>query len=161
MIEEVEKIDLDEIDRRILEILQISGRDSASSIAEAVNLSVPAASERIKKLQDLDVIRGYEAVINAKKVGLDVSALVTVITESSSNYEKVIDCVNNTPEIVECYATTGGGSHILLTQTTNTETLEKLLRKIQGWPGIIRTETQIILSSNKRKQPLRIPLKGE
>ena len=39
--------------------------------------------------------------------------------------------------------------------------LEKLLRIIQGWPGVIRTETQIILSSNKRKQPLRIPLKGE
>ena len=108
MIEEVAKIDLDEIDRRILEILQINGRDSASSIAEAVNLSVPAASDRIKKLQDLDIIRGFEAIINVKKIGLDVAALVTVISESSSNFEKVIDCVNGTPEIVECYATTGG-----------------------------------------------------
>ena len=52
-------------------------------------------------------------------------------------------------EIVECFATTGRGSHMLVIQTKNTQSLEKLLRKIQSWPNVIRTETQIILSTNK------------
>jgi Lrp/AsnC family leucine-responsive transcriptional regulator len=52
-------------------------------------------------------------------------------------------------EVVKCFATTGTGSHVLLIRTQNTNTLEKFLRKIQQWPGIIRTETQLILSSSK------------
>ena len=51
--------------------------------------------------------------------------------------------------IVECFATTGRGSHILMVETRNTDSLEKLLRTIQSWPNVIRTETQIILSNNK------------
>ena len=52
-------------------------------------------------------------------------------------------------EVVKCFATTGTGSHVLLIRTKDTNTLEKFLRKVQQWPGIIRTETQLILSSNK------------
>ena len=52
-------------------------------------------------------------------------------------------------EIVECFATTGRGSHMLVILTKNTQSLEKLLRTIQSWPNVIRTETQIILSTNK------------
>jgi len=52
-------------------------------------------------------------------------------------------------EIVQCFSTTGNGSHTLLVNTKNSNSLEELLRKIQSWPGVIRTETQIILSSYK------------
>ena len=72
-----------------------------------------------------------------------------MISESSSNYEKIIKFANQSDEIIECYATTGRGSHILIIQTENTQSLEKLLRLIQSWPNVIRTETQIILSNNK------------
>ena len=62
-----------------------------------------------------------------------------------------------TPEIVQCFSTTGNGSHTLLVNTKNSYTLEELLRKIQSWPGVIRTETQIILSSYKNG--IKIPIK--
>ena len=75
--------------------------------------------------------------------------LITIVSESSADYEQVIEYANQTDEIVECFATTGRGSHILMIQTQNTDSLEKLLRKIQSWPNVIRTETQIILSENK------------
>jgi len=52
-------------------------------------------------------------------------------------------------DIDKCFTTTGNGSHVLLVNTKNTESLEKLLRNIQQWPGVSRTETQIILSSYK------------
>ena len=110
---------------------------------------MPATSDRIKKLEDLDIIKGYKAIINAQKIGLDLSALITIVSESSSNYEQIVKHANQMNEIVECFATTGRGSHILIIQTQNTQSLEKLLRKIQSWPNVIRTETQIILSENK------------
>ena len=140
---------LDEIDKKIINILKINARESASSIAESINLSIPATSDRIKKLEDLKIIKGYYAEIDSRKIGLNLSALITIISESSSNYGKIIKFANQSDEIVECYATTGRGSHILIIETENTESLEKLLRKIQSWPNVIRTETQIILSNNK------------
>jgi len=140
---------LDEIDRKIISILKSNARESASNIAEAINLSVPATSDRIKKLEDSKIIKGYYAEIDSRKIGLNLSALITVISESSSNYEKIIKFANQSDEIIECYATTGRGSHILIIQTENTQSLEKLLRLIQSWPNVIRTETQIILSNNK------------
>tara|TARA_A100001011_G_C14322705_1_gene851723 strand:- start:29000 stop:29464 length:465 start_codon:yes stop_codon:yes gene_type:complete len=142
-------INLDKIDQKIISILKVNARESVSNISESVNLSIPATSDRIKKLEDFKIIKGYYADIDSRKIGLNLSALITVISESSSNYEKIIKFANQSNEIVECYATTGRGSHILIIETENTESLEKLLRKIQTWPNVIRTETQIILSNNK------------
>ena len=149
MSENYNSISLDDTDNKIISLLKSNARNSVSKISKIINLSVPATSDRIKKLEDLDIIKGYKAVINSRKIGLDLSALFTVVSESSSNYEKIIDFVNETDEIVECFATTGRGSHILMVETRNTDSLEKLLRKIQSWPNVIRTETQIILSNNK------------
>ena len=61
--------------------------------------------------------------------------------------------------MISCYTTTGSGSHILLVETENTASLEKLLRDIQSWPGVKRTETQLILSSYKTKNRLMTPNK--
>ena len=112
-------------------------------------MSTPAVIDRINKLQEADIIQGYKALINYSKLGMDISALITSISESSEHYYKVIKLANNTDEVIKCFATTGTGSHVFLIRTKDTNTLEKFLRKIQQWPGIIRTETQLILSSNK------------
>ena len=145
---------LDQIDKKILMELQIDGRATASNIAEKIDLSVAAAADRIKKLQELGVIKGFRAVLDTNILGLDVSALITIVSDSSKYYEKVIIEANNTPEVVRCFSTTGDGSHVLLIQTKNTKSLEILLRKVQSWPGVIRTNTQLILSSYKDLTPI-------
>ena len=145
---------LDEIDKKILMELQVDGRATASHISERVQLSVPAAAERIKKLQESGVIKGFRAVLDSDILGLDVSALISIVSDSSKFYEKVINQANKTPEVVRCFSTTGDGSHVLLIQTKNTKSLEALLRKIQSWPGVIRTNTQLILSSYKDLTPI-------
>ena len=150
-------IKLDQIDRDILNILQMEGRSSASHIADEINMSIPAVTDRIKKLQDSGVIMGFTTLLNHRKVGLDVSAFITVISESSSHYSDVVRQANKTPEIVQCFTTTGNGSHVLLAITKNSTSLEKLLRIIQNWPGVMRTETQMILSSYKNINALKIP----
>ena len=140
---------IDDKDKQIIDILASSGREPATSISEKVGLSVPSVTERIKKLQDNNIVDGFKAVVNYKNLGLDVSALITIISESSSNYEAFRNETNNNKEIVKCFSTTGNGSHVLLIRTKNTDSLEKLLSKIQQWPGVKRTETQLILSTYK------------
>ena len=149
-------IKLDAIDRDILNILQINARSSASYIAEEIKMSVPAVTDRIKKLQECGIIMGFTTVLDHRKMGLDVSAFITIISESSSHYSDIVREANTTSEIVKCFTTTGNGSHVLLAITNNTQSLEKLLRLIQGWPGVMRTETQMVLSSYKNINKLQI-----
>ena len=150
-------IKLDQVDRDILNMLQLEGRSSASYIAEKVGMSIPAVTDRIKKLNDSGVIMGFTTLLDHRKVGLDVSAFITLISESSGHYGDVVRKANKTPEIIQCFTTTGNGSHVLLAITKNTKSLEKLLRIVQGWPGVMRTETQMILSSYKNINPLQLP----
>ncbi len=140
---------LDDKDRKIIDLLVSSGREPATSISEKVGLSVPSVTERIKKLQDNGIISGFKAIINYENLGYDVSALITIISESSSEYDGFRGETENNPEIIKCFSTTGNGSHVLYVRTENTNSLEKLLSKIQQWPGVKRTETQLILSTYK------------
>ena len=140
---------LDDIDKKILYELQNSGRESASNIAEKINVSVPTITERIRKLQELGVITGFQAVVDPSAIGLDVMAIITIISGSSQHYKDVTIAADDTPEIIQCFSTTGSGSHTLLVATKNSNRLEELLRKIQSWPGVNRTETQLVLSSYK------------
>ena len=140
---------IDDKDKQIIELLVSSGREAASSISEKIGLSVPSVTERIKKLQDNDIITGFKAIVNYNNLGMDVSAFITIISESSGQYVKFRDKMNDNEEIVKCYSTTGNGSHVLFVRTKNTNSLERLLSEIQTWPGVKRTETQLILSTYK------------
>ena len=138
---------IDDLDRKILEFLQNDGRMAASHIADELDISIPTVTDRIKKLSESGVIQGFHATLNPKLLGLDVSAIITIISESSEHYKEVIQTARNTPEVVQCFSTTGKGSHTLIIVAKNSQALEELLRKIQSWPGVSRTETQVILSS--------------
>ena len=146
------KIDL--VDKKILDILQQDGRVSASNIANELDISIPTVTDRIKKLQDSGVIKGIYAVLDPKSLGLDVAAIITIISESSVNYKKVTQAAEKTPEVLQCLSTTGKGSHMLFVVTHSSSTLEVLLREIQGWPGVTRTETQIVLSDYQMIQKI-------
>mgnify|MGYP002700805301 CR=1 FL=1 len=134
---------LDSIDRKILADLQKSGRESASHIAENVDVSVPTVAERIRKLQEAGIIKRFQAVVDPKSVGLDMAAIITVMSDSSQYYKEVTAAAHETPEVVQCFSTTGNGSHTLLINTKNSKTLEDLLRKVQGWPGVIRQKHKL------------------
>ena len=145
---------IDKIDKKILDILQQDGRSSASNIANEIDISIPTVTDRIKKLKDSGIIKGIHAVLDPKPLGLDVAAIITLISESSLHYKEVTKAAEKTPEVLQCLATTGKGSHMLFVVTHNSSTLEELLRKIQSWSGVIRTETQIILSDYQMIQKI-------
>ncbi|MFQ5651786.1 MAG: Lrp/AsnC family transcriptional regulator [bacterium] len=148
---------LDDIDIKILSMLQEGGRTKRNEIAENVKLSIPSVSERLRKLEEFGIIRSYNAVIEPAKVGLQVMAFIFLTVESSKYYPGIIKNAQANDEILECHAITGEGSHLLKVHTETTATLEKLLSRIQAWPGVKNTHTDIVLSSGKETTVL--PLK--
>ena len=147
---------LDDLDIKVLKKLQENGRTKRNELAEAVNLSIPSLSERLKKLEENKVIEGYYTKLNRHVFGFDIMAFIVVIMDSSKNYEKLTDHVKKTPEILECFSMLGEGSHIMKALAKNTEELEKLLGKIQSWPGVARTVTSFVLSTIKETTSLNI-----
>jgi len=147
---------MDEKDKLILSLLQKDGRMTASEMAEKVDLSVPAVTERIRKLTEGSVLKEFRAVVDAKKVGYDVTAYILLDMSSSDSYGNMVDHAQDNDEVLECHSITGEGSHILKVRTHDTSSLESLLRNIQSWPGVIRTHTMIVMSTFKEATCLKL-----
>lgn len=147
---------LDEIDIKILKHLQRDGRSQRNKLAEIVHLSVPSVSERMRKLEERDLIKGYYAVLDSKRFNFDITAFVFVEVDGSDNYKKFVDNINEEPEVLECHSITGDGSHVLKIRTENTDSLEKLLSRLQSWDGVHKTRSNVVLSSFKETQELPI-----
>lgn len=147
---------IDEIDAQILDILQERGRTSLSDIADRVGLSVPSVSDRVHKLEDRDVITGYHAKIDAKRIHRDITAFIRLHAEGSENYEEIVREASSVDDVLEIHSITGEGSHIMKVRTQNTTTLERLLSKIQNWPGVHGTSTSIVLSTFKETSSLPV-----
>ncbi|ACF12515.1 transcriptional regulator, AsnC family [Chloroherpeton thalassium ATCC 35110] len=140
---------IDKIDLKLLDLLNEQGRIRRNELAEAVGLSIPSVSERLEKLEKRGVITGYTVLIDEKKLGFDITSYIRVRMESSKHYPALSKHVQKEDEILECYTVTGEGSHLLKVKTQNTSSLEKLLARIQSWPGVIGTETSFVLSTLK------------
>ncbi len=151
-------MNFDNIDLKILDILQKNGRTRRSELAESVGLSIPSVSERLRKLEEQGVIRGYYAHLDPAKLGKDITAFVLVTVDSSRHYQAFLEHANATEEVLEVHAVTGEGTHLLKIRTENTRSLEKLLSKIQAWAGVIHTTTSMVLSSPKESYRLKLTL---
>jgi Lrp/AsnC family transcriptional regulator, leucine-responsive regulatory protein len=139
---------LDEIDVGILSILQENCRVSLAKIGEQVGLSAPSIVERVKKLEDSGLIRGYHALLDARKLGLDVTAFIGVYI----NHPKLIGVIENMLEtidgVLECHHVTGEYTLLLKVKTRNTSTLEELISRIRSIEGVEKTETMVVLSTH-------------
>ena len=147
---------IDEIDAKILRLLQAQGRMKRNAIAEEVGLSVPSVSERMRKLEERGVITGYHAVVDAKRLQVDITAFIRVTVDSSDAYPDFVKRAMKLDEVLEVHSITGEGSHMLKVRTRNTTTLEALLSRIQGWPKVRGTSTSIVLSTFKETRELPV-----
>ncbi len=134
---------MDNTDILILKILQENGRISMKELGEKVNLTSPAVTERVKKLEEKDIILGYKAIINPEKLGLIVETYTSVALHPSKiNKFKLL--VQNEPAIMECHRITGSDSMTIRTLAKDRIELEMLLEKIQK---LGTTKSSIILST--------------
>ena len=147
---------IDEIDAKILRLLQEKGRMKRNRIAEEVGLSVPSVSERMRKLEERGIITGYHAIVDAKRMHIDITAFIRVMVENSDDYPQFVQKASELNEVLEVHSVTGDGSHILKVRTKNTTTLEQLLANLQSWPSVHGTSTSIVLSTYKETRTLEM-----
>ena len=134
---------MDQTDLKIISILQHNGRITMKELANEVSLSPPAAAERVKKLEDADIIKYYRAVINNERIGKPISVLINASIKPE-NQKDFIKFAENSEEIEKCYYVTGPHTMIIKAHLREMAHLEELVREIQSFGD---TETHIIMSS--------------
>lgn len=139
---------INDVDRKLCQALQVNGRAHFNELAEIVGLSVPAVSERVRKLEERGIIKGYFAKLSPEAFELYIASYIWVTVEGSNHYAGFLQNCADEHEILECHAVTGDASHMLKIRTFTPATLEKLLGRIQSWPGVKKTLTNIILSTH-------------
>jgi len=147
---------IDQTDLKILYILQRNGRARLADIADEVELSAPAVMERVKKLELSGVIKGYQALVDAKKVGKDITAFIGVSIGHQRDIDGFAIQMLQYPDVLECHHVTGDESFILKVKSANTASLEKLLGEIRSLEGVTRTVTSVVLSTTKEKQAIEL-----
>ncbi len=142
-------MEIDEIDKQILSILMENAKTPFTSIAEKIHVSGGTVHVRMKKLEDLGIVKGYNLTIDYKRLGYDVSAFLGIYLEKSSLYEDVTRQLKEIPEITGAHYTTGNYSIFAKIVCKDTDHLRMVLHdKIQRINGIQRTETFISLEES-------------
>lgn len=140
---------MDNIDIKILKLLQSNARMSASQISSKVNLSIPAVSDRLKKLDSSGIIDKYTIIINNKKLNRGLTAFMFVTMEMPKYGEELVALAQEEEAIIECYYLVGDYDYLLKIITKDTETLESILHKVKSVKGIMKTKTMVSLTTVK------------
>jgi Lrp/AsnC family leucine-responsive transcriptional regulator len=148
---------LDQLDLRILEILQANARETQADIARDVGLAPSAVLERIRKLEARGVIRGYTALVDPKALSLPILAFVAVRSDESGSDDHVAQTLAQSPEVLEAHHVAGDDCYLIKVRARDAEHLGTLLRTRFGRiPGVRSTRTTIVLETVK--ETARLPI---
>jgi len=151
---------LDAIDRKIVSILQANGRSHLGQIAKSVDLSAPAIMERIKKLEARGIIKSYQAILDAKKLGKNITAFVSVSIGHQRHISAFSSYMVEQGDVQECHHVTGEESFILKVKCNDTTALERLLAEIRSMEGVTHTVTKVVLSTLQETQRIQLETTG-
>ncbi len=142
---------MDKKDVQIIKRLVANARINASDISKDIGLSTSAVIERIRKLEKSGIISGYTAILDPRKVNLDVTAIITVVIEHPRYNDRFIKAVMENVYITECHYMAGDHDFYLKVVTQNTNTLQDILNDIKRIEGVAKTKTSIVLNSPKNE----------
>lgn len=134
---------MDALDRKIITLLRQNARIPLKDIAEAINLTSPAVSSRIHRLEADGIISGYTVLLRMPEQQTRVESLISVSTKPSTSQE-FLSFLQSTPEVLQCYHVTGTFSHIIKVSCADIPHLEHLISSLQQFGS---TNSQIILST--------------
>jgi Lrp/AsnC family leucine-responsive transcriptional regulator len=138
------------IDMTILSLLLRNGREPWARIGERVGLTGPAVAERVRRLEQQGVIRGYAALVAPEPVGFPLMAFVSVTLETPHHRRAVLARVASLAEVQECHHVTGDDDYLLKVRCRGAADLDRLLTsQLKGGPGVVRTRTLVVLRSEK------------
>jgi Lrp/AsnC family leucine-responsive transcriptional regulator len=138
------------MDFKALRRLMVQGRASWAELAADMGLSAPAAAERVRKLEQQMIIKGYAALVDPAAAGYPLTAFISVTLDRPKHRAAFMIAVTGMAEIVECFHIAGDGDYLLKVRCRGTADLDQLLTsRIKGIPGIAQTRTTIVLSTLK------------
>ena len=147
---------MEETDRAIVAALTMDGRLSFTDLAEKVGLSVSAAHQRVRRLEQRGVLKGYTARVDYPALDLSLTAFVAIRPLNPSQADDAPDRLASLPEIEACYSVAGDDHYLLLVRVHGPLDLERLLQEIR-LAANVTTRTTVVLSTPYEGRPPRIP----
>ena len=144
---------LDETNRQLLQLLHADPRLSMSEMARRVQMSAPAVSERVQRLEEAGIIAGYRMEVDPRALGLPLAAFVR-IRPMPGQLAKVAELAQRTPEVVECHRITGEDCFLLKVHVADVQALEQTLDRFLAFG---QTTTSIVQSSPVPPRALPLP----
>jgi Lrp/AsnC family transcriptional regulator, leucine-responsive regulatory protein len=143
---------MDDMNTSILQALKVNGRATASEISKKVNLSIPAVSERIRKMEQAGVIEKYTVKVNRRKSDRALLAFVLVTLDKPENIERFTSAVVKFDAVLECHHVAGEYDYLLKVCVADAEALDgSLSGSLKKIKGIVRSNTIIALNSLKEE----------
>ncbi len=152
-------MNIDHIDKKILETLQEDGRITNSDLAKIINISPPPTSERVKKLEKNGYIKKYVALVDPVKVGVTCFTYVevTLVRHGKDAVVRFMNSIVEIEEVLECHHITGGADFLLKIATKNIPTYEQfIIQTLTALPDVQHLKTLVVLST--LKQETKIPI---
>ena len=152
-------MNLDKIDKKILETLQEDGRIKNSDLAKIINISPPPTAERVKKLEKNGYVKKYVALVEPIKVGITCFTYVevTLVRHGKDAIERFMSSIVKLDEVMECHHITGGADFLLKIATRDIPTYEQfIIQTLTALPDVQHLKTLVVLST--LKQETKIPI---
>ena len=143
---------LEPTDRAILRELASDGRCSFTDLAERVGLSVSAVHQRVRRLEQRGVVRGYAARLDGERIGLPLTAFVSLKPIDPAAPDDYPQRIEHLPQVEACYSVAGEESYILRVRVASPARLEELLRQIRE-SAHVSTRTTVVLSTPYEDRP--------
>lgn len=148
-------------DLKIIEQLMRHARTTWAELGALLGLSAPAAADRVRKLEETGVIKGYAALINPDEIGCGLAAMIAVTLEKPEVRSDFLRLVMNLAEVLECHHIAGEQDYMIKVRCSGTRDLERLIsEEIKALPGI-KTRTTVILSTVKETPVLPVKWEGK
>ena len=152
-------MEIDSIDRRILEVLQKSGRMSNSELSEVVHLSQSACHRRVQRLEKAKIIRDYVALLDPKKVDRPTTVFVEITL--SGQADEVLDAferaVAKVPDVLECHLMAGTADYLLKVVAGDTEDFARIHRRyLATLPGVAQMQSSFALRTVRQTTALPV-----
>ena len=145
---------LDDLDQKALSRLTDEGRVTWSELAQDLKLSPPAAADRVRRLEERGVIRGYTALVDAEAAGYPLLAYIAVtlgsIRGNFKERDEFLDLVQDMEEVQECHHLASSDDFLLKVRCRNTQDLERILiERLRSLPIVTGTRTSVVLGTTK------------
>ena len=150
---------IDEMDRRILSLLQQDARLPNAEIARRVGMAPSATLERLRKLEERGVIQGYELRLDPRKLGLGVTAFIAIKAQEKPGDLNTGERLSQHPNVLEVHHVAGEDCFLVKLRAADTDELGRLIKEFNTIPSVRSTRTTIVLGTVK--ESARIPIPGD